>query len=299
MAILRATQSCALPVALLLLLFAALLLLVAVLPLLALLGRWRLAAVGRATTLALSPRGRRRRSAPLRLLRLLLRLALLHLDGNPLHLPAPRHHHRLRRRPALRSRNFFHRVHDRHAVHDAAKDDVFAVKVLCLAEGDEELGAVGVLARVGHREHARRVVPQREVALVLELSAEDGLAAGAVAVRKIAALHHEALDDAVEEGVAEVQRLAGALAQAALAGAQAAKVLDRARHHIGKQLDHDPACPLAADLEVEKDARVEALWVDGVGVLGVREELTRALGGGRGGGVHDGHREELRWRESA
>ena len=51
MAILRATQSCALPVALLLLLFAALLLLVAVLPLLALLGRWRLAAVGRATTL--------------------------------------------------------------------------------------------------------------------------------------------------------------------------------------------------------------------------------------------------------
>ena len=64
-------------------------------------------------------------------------------------------------------------------------------------------------------------------------------------------------------------------------------------------LDHDPACPLAADLEVEKDARVEALWVDGVGVLGVREELTRALGGGRGGGVHDGHREELRWRESA
>ena len=47
------------------------------------------------------------------------------------------------------------------------------------ADGEEELAAVGVGPRVGHRQRVRPVVPQPRVQLVLELPAPDRLAPGA------------------------------------------------------------------------------------------------------------------------
>ena len=60
--------------------------------------------------------------------------------------------------------------------------------------------------------------------LVGELLAVDGLAAGTVAAGEVATLAHELRDDAVEGGALEVERLAR-LADALLAGAEAAEVL--------------------------------------------------------------------------
>mmetsp|Transcript_4748 Transcript_4748/g.17048 ORF Transcript_4748/g.17048 Transcript_4748/m.17048 type:complete len:287 (-) Transcript_4748:89-949(-) len=98
------------------------------------------------------------------------------------------------------------------------------------AEGEEELGAVRVGPRVGHRQQPRRVVCQRQAPrLVLEALAVDGAAAGAVAVGEVAALRHEPGDDAVE-GAARVAAALGA------APAQLHEVLHRARARPPVQL---------------------------------------------------------------
>jgi len=62
---------------------------------------------------------------------------------------------------------------------DAAEDDVAAVEPGGHDGGDEELGAVGVGAGIGHGEQERLVVGELEV-LVGELLAVDRLAAGAL-----------------------------------------------------------------------------------------------------------------------
>ena len=62
--------------------------------------------------------------------------------------------------------------------------------------------------------------------LVRELHAVDGLPPGAGGVGEVAALDHEGGDDAVEDAVLVVQRLA-LLADALLASAQRAEVLRR------------------------------------------------------------------------
>src|SRR5258708_24703821 len=88
-------------------------------------------------------------------------------------------------------------VDDLHAAAHTAKDAVLAVEVGGGAEGDEELGAVGVAAGVGHGEDAGAVMREGERArLVVEL------VAGAACARAggVAALGHEAADDAVEGG---------------------------------------------------------------------------------------------------
>ena len=85
---------------------------------------------------------------------------------------------------------------------------------------------------VGHREDARPCVAHVEV-LVLELAAIDALAAGAVHVGEVAALHHEAFDHPVEDAVLVVQRLARDTSGAPLPSAQAAEVLHERRVGAG------------------------------------------------------------------
>jgi hypothetical protein len=88
-----------------------------------------------------------------------------------------------------------------------AEDDVTAVQPGRDDRGDEELGAVGVRAGIGHGQRARRRVRERKV-LVGEARAVDGLAAHARAVGEVAALQHEVGDDAVEGGALVGQGLA-------------------------------------------------------------------------------------------
>lgn len=56
--------------------------------------------------------------------------------------------------------------------------------------GNEELGAIGILARVGHAEHASLGVLQLEV-LIWKFVPVDGLPTSAVTIGEITTLNHE------------------------------------------------------------------------------------------------------------
>jgi hypothetical protein len=70
------------------------------------------------------------------------------------------------------------------ALEDLAEDDVAAIEPAGDGGGDEELGAVGVLAAVGHAHETLAGVLELEV-LIRELGAVDRLAARTVALREI------------------------------------------------------------------------------------------------------------------
>lgn len=89
-------------------------------------------------------------------------------------------------------------LHDIHAVDDLAKHSVLAVQVRGGSKTDEELTAVGARTAVGHGQDTGASVLERAVELVLELATPDGLSATAGACG-VAALEHEAGDDAVED----------------------------------------------------------------------------------------------------
>ena len=105
---------------------------------------------------------------------------------------------------------------------------MLSVEPAGLGGAEEELGAVGVGASVGHGEDSGPGVLQLEV-LILELVAVDGLAPGAVVVGEVSALAHEVGDHAVEGGVSE--------AEALLAGTEGAEVLGGAGNHITAELE--------------------------------------------------------------
>jgi hypothetical protein len=82
-------------------------------------------------------------------------------------------------------------------VGDLAEDDMALVQPRSDDSGDEELGAVGVGAGVGHGQQTGLVVLKGEV-LIGELLAVDGLATSAVATGEVTTLEHELGDDTVE-----------------------------------------------------------------------------------------------------
>ena len=137
------------------------------------------------------------------------------------------------------------------ALDNCAKDDVLAVEPRGLNSGDEKLGAVGVLAGVGHRQQARSVVFQLEV-FVRELGAVDRLAAGPISLGEVATLDHEALNNSVERAALVAEGWVARLGQLV-------EVLDCLWHHIPEEANDDSAQRLAAPCDVEVNF-VGDLW---------------------------------------
>lgn len=79
---------------------------------------------------------------------------------------------------------------------ERTEDDVLAIEPRGDDGGDEELGAVGVLAGVSHRQETGLGVLQLEV-LVGKLLAVDRLSTGAVSTGEVATLEHELENEAV------------------------------------------------------------------------------------------------------
>jgi hypothetical protein len=117
-------------------------------------------------------------------------------------------------------------------VSDLAEDDVAAVQPVGDDGGDEELGAVGVGAGVGHGEQTGAGVLLLEV-LVGELLAVDGLATSAVATGEVTTLKHEVGDDAVEGGAG--------IAEAVLASAELAEVAGGLGNDVIVEVEDDTA----------------------------------------------------------
>ena len=90
-------------------------------------------------------------------------------------------------------------LHNVHALGDRAEHDVLAVKPVGLHGAQEELGAVGVGASVGHGQDTGASVLEREV-LIFELGAVDGLTTEPGSVGDVTTLQHEIGDDSVERG---------------------------------------------------------------------------------------------------
>ena len=128
---------------------------------------------------------------------------------------------------------------------------MLTVEMGCLNEAEEELGAVGVGASVGHGEDTSAGMSDSEV-FIWELAAVDGLATSAVSSGEVAALGHEAWDDAMELGSLEVEVFALG-AHALLACAESAEVLSGLWGVCGVEGDCDSAGSLATDGDIKED----------------------------------------------
>lgn len=100
---------------------------------------------------------------------------------------------------------------------------MLAIQPIRLVTGQEELGAIGVWARIGHGEKAWSRVFENEV-FIIKLLSIDGLASCAIVVCEITTLAHELGDDTVEAASLE--------AKALFMGAQATEILCRHGHNI-------------------------------------------------------------------
>ncbi len=116
---------------------------------------------------------------------------------------------------------------------DLAKDDVTTVEVRSGNRGDEELGAVGVGAGVGHGKQVGAGVAELEV-FIGELVAVDGNTATAVEVGEVTSLNHKVLDDAVEIRTLVVER--EATCHALLTSAKSTEVGSSLGHNLIKEL---------------------------------------------------------------
>jgi len=142
------------------------------------------------------------------------------------------------------------------------EDDMAAVEPGGDDGRDEELGAVGVWAGVGHGEEEGLVVLELEV-LVGELLAVDGFAARAITTGEVSTLEHELWNDTME--------LAALVTEALLASAEGTEVLGRLRDDVVEDLEVDAAgawlvshvlaCHLAASISLELWARPGAVKV--------------------------------------
>jgi hypothetical protein len=144
-------------------------------------------------------------------------------------------------------------------VSDLAEDDVATIEPRGDNGGDEELGAVGVGASVGHGQQTGLVVLQLEV-LIGKLLAVDGLAAGTVTAGEVTTLEHEVGDDSVERRAL--------VAKALLAGAESTEVLSGLGDNIIEEVEGDAARLLL------NGAGGLAVLHDGTLPLNVEEDLV-------------------------
>ena len=155
-------------------------------------------------------------------------------------------------RPSL---DALHTHQNIHALHDLTENNVLAVKVRGVLQGDEKLRPVRPGSSIGHGQQSRSGVADLKV-LVREPASIDRLTAGPVATFKVPALTHEVRDDPMEDRAFVVQRLASGASNALLAGTEAAEVLRCARNNAFEELEHQPTDRLAPNGDVEEGVRL-------------------------------------------
>lgn len=92
-------------------------------------------------------------------------------------------------------------IHDIHAIDDLTENRMLAIQMGGRAQGNKELATIGARPTIGHRQRALPRMHERAVELILELAAVENGAPARAGPRWVAALDHEAWDDAVEDHV--------------------------------------------------------------------------------------------------
>lgn len=168
-------------------------------------------------------------------------------------------------------------------VDDSTEDGVLTVEMWRGPIANEEGAAISVGTSIGHRKDTLMRVRHPHL-LVGELSAVDALRLRTIVVHdNLAALHHEAGDDALEDASAVVQ------VPAKLACAEGAEVFNCTRQLILEKLHHDAALVIAllslcSNLDVHKDLDVTEIeiWhfvVNGRVFVTVQTIVEKFLGG--------------------
>jgi hypothetical protein len=118
-------------------------------------------------------------------------------------------------------------------------------------EGDKELGPIGVLSGIGHREEAWGGMWEPDT-LIIEFVTVYGLPASAILVGDVTSLHHEALDDSVEDVALVMKSLT------LLTCADHAEIFSSLRDLLGEQFEDDSASNwlVTSDFNVKVDLRV-------------------------------------------
>jgi hypothetical protein len=152
-----------------------------------------------------------------------------------------------------------HSLDDLNTRGNLTEDGVLAIEVREGVKSDEELGAVGVLAGISHREETTTDVLVDEV-LILEFGAIDRLSACAVHIGEVTTLSHEAWDHSVEGAILVMEGLAR-LADALLTGAEGSEVL-RGLGGVGCKVKSDAASRGATDRDVEENGGIgRVVWL--------------------------------------
>jgi len=145
--------------------------------------------------------------------------------------------------------------HDQvHALEDFAEDGVLAIQPRGENSGNEELGPVGVLAGICHRQEACFGVLQDKV-FVVKLAAVDGEGAAAIAVGDVSSLDQEVLDDPVEQAALV------AFAFVALLRWKSGKVLNSFRSYCAKESNDDAASRLSTDGNIPGYSMSDSHWI--------------------------------------
>ena len=153
-----------------------------------------------------------------------------------------------KRRASAAASNALNRLDSGVATQNLTKNNVLSIQPCSRASAQEELTTVSARAGVRHAQHTGTLVAEVEV-LVVELVAVDGLSAGSVVVREVAALAHEVGDDAVETRALEAEPL--------VVGAEGLEVLGGLRDDVLLQLHHDLLETAdAPNVHLEKDLHV-------------------------------------------
>jgi len=136
---------------------------------------------------------------------------------------------------------------------------VLAIEVRERIKGDEELGAIGVLASISHGEETTTDVLVDEV-LILKFGAINRLSTSAVHIGEVTTLSHEAWDHSVEGDTLIMEGLAR-LADSLLTGAEGSEVL-RGLGGVGCKVEGDAASRGATDRDVKENGGVRrVVWL--------------------------------------
>jgi len=115
-----------------------------------------------------------------------------------------------------------------------SKDNVLAIQMALLVEGNKELTVVGVWSRIGHRQHPWIGVAQLE-AFVFKKSTIYGFAAAAVTLGYVSSLAHELGHNAMEN-TSEIFELAPVVTFN-----ECDVISDSARHDVFEQFNYESA----------------------------------------------------------